>query len=307
MLQDSAADRPVRAGEHPLVFVLLAACLGVALDRHLAIPPSVWGSCLPLLLALWLLVRRGRQRGAAIFVLGSVAALAGLWHHDRWRLFPADEIGRYARDYPVPVCARVVALEPPRWSPAEQPTALCTMVQGEMTRMAVRVVALRQAAQWQPVSGRVVLLIDGSLSDILRGDTLEVAAMLVRARSAANPGEPSVAAMWRRNRQLALLHGGDPACVQRLATGTRWSVLRQLGRIRVWAECVLDQHIAAPQSALAAALLLGSRERLDRATVQEFFVSGTVHLLSISGSHETSFQNGRFSGDQFKVSLTWKF
>ena len=94
-----------------------------------------------------------------------------------------------------------------------------------------------------------------------------------------------MASLWRRNRQLALLHSGHPACVQRLASGTRWNALRQLGRIRVWAECVLDRHIAAPQSALAAALLLGSRERLDRATVQEFFVSGTVHLLSISGSH----------------------
>ena len=229
--------------------------------------------------------RRGGQRGAAIVVLGSVAALAGLWHHDRWRLFPADEIGRYARDVPAPVCVRVVALEPPRWSPAEEPTALCTMVQGEMTRVAVRVVALRQAAQWQPVSGRVTLLIDGSLSPVLRGDTLEVAAMLVRVRTAANPGEPNVAAMWRRNRQLALLHCGHPACVKYLEPGTSWSVLRQLGRVRVWAECVLDRHIAAPESALAAALLLGSRERLDRATVQKFFYSGTVHLLSISGSH----------------------
>ena len=106
VFQDSASDRPVRAGEQPLVFVLLAACLGVALDRHLAISPSVWGVSLSLVLALWFLVRRGRPRGAAILVLGSVAALAGLWHHDRWQLFPADEIGRFAREEPAPVYVR---------------------------------------------------------------------------------------------------------------------------------------------------------------------------------------------------------
>lgn len=285
MSQPSSGGLPVLSGEHPLVFVLLAACLGVACDRHLAIPPGVWCACLASALAAWYLVRRRWQRGAVILVLGSVAALAGLWHHDRWRLFPADEIGRYARDEPAPVYVQVVALEPPRWRPAEEPTALCTMVQGEMTRLAVRVVAMRQAARWQPVSGRVMMLVDGSLTDVLRGDLLEVAGTLTRVRTAANPGEPNVAAMWRRNRQLAMLHCGHPACVKRLESGAPWSVLRQLGRLRVWAERVLDRHIAPPQSALAAALLLGSRERLDRATVEKFFVSGTVHLLSISGSH----------------------
>ncbi len=275
----------VLPGEHPLVGVLGFACLGVACDRQLAIAPWVWCAGLLGAMALWCVVRRRHERGAAILVLLCVAALAGLWHHDRWRLFAADEIGRYAADEPAPVCVRVVALEPPRWRPAEQPGALSTMVRGEMTRMAVRLVAMRQGACWQPVSGRVTLLADGSLTGLLRGDLLEVAGTLVRVRAAANPGEPNVAAIGRRSRQLATLHCGHAACVKRLAQGGPWSVLRQLGRLRVWAERVLDRHIAPPQAALAAALLLGCRERLDRETVDEFFVSGTVHLLSISGSH----------------------
>ncbi|NLX56826.1 MAG: ComEC/Rec2 family competence protein [Planctomycetaceae bacterium] len=290
MWRDVSVDRPERGSDHPLGLVLAAACCGIVVDRQLAFSPRCWSVVLVTLLALWVVLRQGWQRGAAICVLASVAALAGLWHHDRWRLFPADEIGRYAGDQPVPVCARVVALEPPRWSPAERPSALSTMAQGELTRLAVRVVALRQGDCWQPVSGRVMLLVDGLLVDdamagVLRGDTLEVAGMLVRARLAANPNEPNAAATWRRQRQLALVHCGHAACVQRLARGSEGSVLRQLGRVRVWAERVLDRHLAAPQSALAAALLLGTRERLDRSTVETFFVSGTVHLLSISGSH----------------------
>jgi len=273
------------AGQHPLVHVLVAACLGVASDRHLALPPPVWGGGLTLALVLWCVVRRRHPQWAAVLLLAGVATLAGHWHHERWRLFDADEIGRYAGIEPVPVCVRVVALEPPRWRPAEPPTALSTMVQGELTRLAVRVVAVRRADRWDSMSGRVTMLVDGRLADVLRGDLLEVAASLSRVRPSANPGEPSSVARWRRERQLALLHCGHTACVRPLAAGSEWSMLRQLGRLRVWAERVLDRHIAPPQAALAAALLLGTRERLDRETVDQFFVSGTVHLLSISGSH----------------------
>ena len=78
---------------------------------------------------------------------------------------------------------------------------------------------------------------------------------------------------------------GIPRVCKSLQQGGDCSVLRQLGRLRLWAEGVFDRRIGAPQSALAAALLLGSREQLDRSIVQAFFLTGTIHLLSISGMH----------------------
>jgi competence protein ComEC len=62
-------------------------------------------------------------------------------------------------------------------------------------------------------------------------------------------------------------------------------MLRQIGRMRSWAERTIQRHIGPQRSALAMALLLGSRERLERAVTKTFFVSGTIHLLAISGLH----------------------
>jgi competence protein ComEC len=282
----SSAAGPVREGEHPLVFVFFAACLGVVVDRHVAIPTSIWCGTLVLALTIWLIVRRrGAITISALLILASVMAVAGLWHHDRWWLFSADEIARYARDLPAPACVRVVALEPPRTTPAEEASALCTMVRGEMTRLTVRLLSVRQAARWEPVSGRATLLVEGHLTDVLRGDVLEVAGTLARVRSPANPGEPDMAALRRQSRELVALYSGHPACVKVLQRGGACSLLRPLGQLRLWADGVFDQRIGAPQSALAAALLLGNRERLDRSIVQVFFVTGTIHLLSISGMH----------------------
>jgi competence protein ComEC len=266
--------------------VLAAACSGVVLDHQLAIPWRIWAAAVPLALGVWAWAfRRQAAAVAALPLLAAVAALAGLWHHERWWWFRPDEIARYATDAAQPVLVRVIALEPPRWSPAEPPSPLSTVEHDEQSRCTVRVEALRQADQWVRVSGRVSLLVRGRLADVRRGDRLEVAGLLVRVRSPGNPGEPDLAAQRRGQRQLAVLHCRYGACVQRLASGAAWSPLRQLGHVRVWGEQMLERHVALRQSELAAALLLGSREQLPRATTQAFFTSGTSHLLAISGLH----------------------
>jgi competence protein ComEC len=246
----------------------------------------MWATAVPLTLGVWAVAfRRPGGTAAALVLLAAVAALAGLWHQERWRWFRSDEIARYASEVAQPALVRVAALEPPRWSPAEPKSPLSTLAHDELSRCRVRVVALRQGDQWVRASGQVTLLLRGRLADVRRGDLLEVAALLVRVRPPGNPGEPDLSAQRRGQRQLAVLHCRYEACVKRLAAGTAWSPLRHLGGVRVWAEQVLARHVALRQSDLAAALLLGSRERLPHVTAQAFFVSGTSHLLAISGLH----------------------
>lgn len=286
MVRSVAVDARPCGATAPLVGVLAAACGGVVLERSLTIPWSMLAAAVPCALGAWAWAfRRGAVVWAAAALLAAVAALGGLWHQERWSWFPEDEVARYASDMARPALVRVVALEPPRWSPGEPKSALNTVAQDALSRCTVRVTAVRQGDQWVRATGRVSLFIRGRLTGVLRGDRLEVAALLARVRSPGNPGEADLAAQRRGERQLAALYCRHAACLRRLESGTAWNPLRQLGRVRVWGEQVLARHVTHGQADLAAALLLGSREQLPRAVTQAFFVSGTSHLLAISGLH----------------------
>ena len=190
-------------------------------------------------------------------------------------------------DLPAPVCVRVVGVGASARESCGGSRAPCARWRsGEVTRLTVRLLALRQAARWESVSGRATLLVEGLLPRVLRGDVLEVAGTLARVRSPANPGEPDMAALRRQSRELVALYAGHPACVQVAAAGRGNAVIcvNWAGFACGPKACSIGGS-APPQSALAAALLLGSRERLDRSIVQAFFVTGTIHLLSISGMH----------------------
>ena len=274
------------AGERPLLSLLCAVCLGVVLDRFSAPAPVIWWLLFGAALLLWCGVRRwASAQGAAWCVLAAAVALGGRWHHERWWRFESNEIGLYARDLPAPACLRVIVCEPPRTSPAEPPSPLCSMGRDELTSVDVAVEQLRQRGDWVSVSGRARLQVSGRLAPLLRGDRLEVAGTLVRVRSPGNPGEPNLAALRRQSRQLVSVFCDHAACVTVRDRGSEWSALRMVGRLRVWAEGVWDRRLPPRQADLAAALLVGSRERLDRALVQQFFLSGTIHVLSISGMH----------------------
>ncbi len=283
--------------EHPLLWVFAAVAIGIVIDHFLPVPVLLWLvlGIVFLLGFVWTRHRRGRLVQSlrrqtlwkqTFLLLTSVAALGGFWHHHRWALYPVDEIARFAHETPLPVVARVVVLDAPRHGAAAREGPMSTMTRGETTRLSVRVVAVRQGLTWCQASGRAVLIVEGHLAarDALRGDQLEIAALLAAVRGALNPGEPDFAGMYRTRRQNVVLLCEHTDCIRLRRRAGPWSLLRQLGRLRLGAEAALDRHVG-DHAPLAAALLLGSRARLDRATVQAFFVSGTVHLLAISGLH----------------------
>ncbi|MFW6169422.1 MAG: ComEC/Rec2 family competence protein [Planctomycetota bacterium] len=273
---------------HPLLWVLFAAVVGICVDRSTGCPLWAWfGLILPSLILGMGLVARRQEWGAALVLLVSVAAVAGIWHHDRWNIYPADEISRFVARTPLPVMVRVLVLDAPRHSPGGEGEALSAVTRKETTRYQVRALAIRQRSGWRPASGRLTLIVEGEPAgrEALRGDQLEVAALLAPLHSPLNPGEPNFASMCRGRRRRAVLLCEHVECVRCVYRARPWSLLRQLGRLRVEAERALDRHVGAERAPLAAALLVGSRERLPQATIDRFFVSGTLHFLAISGLH----------------------
>jgi competence protein ComEC len=76
-----------------------------------------------------------------------------------------------------------------------------------------------------------------------------------------------------------------PDCVSLTQKGRRWTPRRIVADARNYCRNALWKRLQHRQAGLASAILLGAREQLDRERIEGFFVTGTIHLLAISGLH----------------------
>ena len=283
----SAAGSAVRAPrQHPLVVLAVAVCTGILIDRHLPLELAWWWVLTALALLIWLIVgRRGWHVAASWTLVLAVAAIGGAWHHWSWNLFQPDELGLAAREAAQPVALRATALENPRLVPAPVPNPLRTIARGKESRFKVHVTAVRNRDRWQSASGRAQVFVDEALDGIQAGDELTIFAHLLAPRPALNPREFDAALHQRADRTLCRVYANCSACITSAGPDSWWQPRRWLGRVRSNCQEQLWQNLSHQRSGLAAAVLLGAREQLDRDRVDAFFVTGTIHLFAISGLH----------------------
>jgi len=289
-MSDGAASAFRRPGPArrvlPLLIILAALVLGVLADCARPLPVTVWMAASGCGLLAWLVLwRRHRDRAAAVVLLLAVAGAGSARHHERWHIFPADEIGLAAQDSPRPICLQAIALNSPRRVAAPPDNPLRTRPAGERSRLLVRVVRARQGQAWQAASGTAELTVDGHLLGVRAGDGLQVWALFQRPPSPLNPGDFDLAWYRRCDRQLFQLDAHFPDAVSVLARGSPWNGRRLLAQLRDPCHEQLWGYLRQRQAGLASALLLGAREHVDWERTEPFVTTGTVHLLAISGVH----------------------
>lgn len=270
----------------PLVVLLMAVSSGIAADRYLAWPLIVW-SLLALagLLVWWLAWWRDRDRSAVVLLLLAAAAVGAIRHQAHWRLFAKDELGLAAAERSQSISVRAIALSGPRLMPAPPADVFSSIPSQPRTQVTVLVTHVRDAIEWRPASGRARLSIAGELPDISAGDRLHIFASFRRPSSPRNPGEFDFAVFRRGQRELFELHSRWPECVRLIGRADGYGGWRWLYRVRRFCQDQLARYVQDPQSDLAAAVLLGARDELSRERAEDFFLTGTIHLLAISGLH----------------------
>lgn len=270
----------------PLVPLVAAAIAGVVVDRYWPLPFEHW-----LMIALggltcWALLFALRRRTMAVAVLlAAYAAVFGAWHHARWNLYPQHELGRCATLDVSPALIEATALTNVRWRPAPKRDPLRIIPQGDSCRCVIRAQAIRDCDTWRPVSGRATLIVEGHLLGVRAGDRIRVHALVSRVPPAANPGEFDSAYHERVDRQLVRLSAVSPDCIEKIESGSPLDHRRWLSQLRDACSEQLWRHIAPERAGLASGLLIGAREQIDYEQQQQFFLTGTIHLLAISGVH----------------------
>jgi competence protein ComEC len=290
-------ERPNHGPYQPLVTVVIAVAAGIVLDRYGAVSAFVlradrafstgfgtwWCLAAGLLLGWWLLWRTGRDRLAVWIILFAAALAAAAWHDLRWSLFHAGEVGRYATTDARPACVAAVARETPHRVSAPEETPLRAIPGGERSRLFVDVTAIRNGQRWQRASGICQLTVDGHLLGVRAGDQLRIFAQLIRPAPPLNPGEFDFAAHARAGRQLARLRSSAPECVQVFERRSFVTPSGMLDSARTACQRLLQQFVAPAQADLARAILLGDRSGLEYDQTEPYLVTGTIHVLVVSG------------------------
>ncbi|HSL05320.1 MAG TPA: ComEC/Rec2 family competence protein, partial [Nitrospiraceae bacterium] len=121
-----------------------------------------------------------------------------------------------------------------------------------------------------------------------QGDRVGFRAMLHRPNGSLNPGGFDYARYLERQGIDAIATVTGPDAVQFLETGHAhawWAIWNQFDRWRGSIRLAALQTLPQPALGLYAGIIIGDRGYLDPELRDQFMVTGTVHLLSISGSH----------------------
>lgn len=285
----------------PLVVVALALAAGIV-GGHAGWLGSgthgfvtAWLATLIGLGAWWWFWRGGQPVLSAWVLVGAIVASGGAWHELQWSLFDANDVGRYAALESAPACVDATLLTAPEVLPPPRPTPFRAIPAGERCRSLVQVRRIRDGTDWLAASGRCQLIVDSDLLAAAPGDDVRIFAQLRRPQPPLNPGEFDFAALARADRRLASLTARSPDCVAILAPSWFSSPSEVLAALRDYGQRTLRTYVGPRQAGIAAAVLLGVREELPREETMPFFLTGTVHLLVVSGLNVAILATGLYA------------
>lgn len=298
----NASPPDINSRFQPLVVVVTAFAAGILLSRYAGsgLPASgfavAWWATAALLGAWWWRWRGGRSSvSTGLLLLAAIAGTGAAWQDLRWNHFAGDELGRYAALEAQPACVTATVLTAPEVLPAPPATPFRAIPANERSRVEVQLIGIRDGAVWRSAGGRCQLVVDTDLLAVAPGDRVKVFGRLRRLRPPMNPGEFDFAASARAERRLASLLTDSAECVTIISAsqgGTPWTIVESL---RAHGQQVLRTYVGPRRAGLASAILLGIREELPYEETMPFFLSGTVHLLVVSGLNVAILAGGLYA------------
>ncbi|MEC9004498.1 MAG: ComEC/Rec2 family competence protein [Planctomycetota bacterium] len=269
----------------PLVVIVAGFCFGIWMDRcagGLADGAS-WSAAIALLIWSWCYCRRFYRPACCSLVI-AIVAMGATWHDHYWSSYLPTEIGRCLTGVSRPLALQAISRGTPLAVPGPIAERGAMDTADPEYRLALDVVAVRDGLRWKRATGQAICLLTGTMDYVQPGDRLHLWVHGQRIAAPKNPGEFPVSDYYRAQRTLVRLSGAgssvrvlEPAVGKKLSRMVQW--LRQRAARR------FEEYLPVPQAVLASAILVGQRERLDPGRREAFLVTGTLHLLVVSGFH----------------------
>ncbi|QDV27136.1 ComEC/Rec2 family competence protein [Aureliella helgolandensis] len=270
----------------PMVWAFLAMFAGVAGARWFSEETVEWWGlgCLVMLGLATLLL--GNQRlGAASALALCAMVLFGVFHGLSQTPSTYDSLSRVATRQGRPLAAQCVIESAAIWKPnpyyrPEDPASELWRTQWD-----VRVEKVRDGRYWQTATASCTLSVLGRVQHLFPGDVLEVFAEVRAIQPPTNPGTFDFAEHARQRGVFVGLTSKSVGQISRVGTRQNYPLSRCRAHAVAAVDGWLHRWVTCGQAPLAAALIFGQREQVDRGDVQDLMTTGTLHLLAISGLH----------------------
>ncbi len=199
--------------------------------------------------------------------------------------YQSAPILRIAKETPEPAIMRVVMDQPIvlRRNPLAE-LAGRSGISPWQTQFQASVIENRIGRTFEPCRGRVLIVAPGKLDGFRPGDHLEVYGSLRSFPPPTNPGQRDLRAVYQR-RNLHARVDVDSADQIVVLSQSRPSPIRWIAWLANASRDSLMQHTSESTGPLAIALVIGQRDFVDSDTRDLLLVTGTAHLLSVSGMH----------------------
>lgn len=272
----------------PLLLFAVAAACGILIDAAIGGTYLVWGGlCLAaIVLAGTTLIKSTRRHRLAVPLSVLVALpLAGLRHSNQVDAYENASVFAIAGPVPQPIILEGVVDRPVvlrRHPLADQPTR--PDQSPWQTHLEIRLRKVKIGHSMEPSDGRLLVVADGRRDALRPGDVLRVYGAIRQFPMPTNPGERDLRSVYRqRNLQARVdVDSQDQIVVISSPAG---GVGRLIASIAAASRECLLRHTSEALGPLAVALVIGQRDFVDRETRDLLLVTGTAHLLSVSGMH----------------------
>ncbi len=165
-----------------------------------------------------------------------------------------------------------------------QPTAEQRGGSPWQSQLELSVARLRVGHRYQSWSGRLLVVGDGKWDSLRPGDRIRVFGFLQQFARPSNPGQRDLRTFYRRRHLHGRLRVSDENQIVMLQTSAP-SVSRWIASLAANARQTLLRHTGESTGPLAVAMVIGQRDYVDSRMRDQLLVTGTVHLLSVSGLH----------------------
>lgn len=157
----------------------------------------------------------------------------------------------------------------------------------QFTEFDLDVKQIQLGSRLRPMQGKIRVSVDGENQHIHTGCELKVAGRIRQYSHATNPGQIDRYLHYRRRGIDGFLRCSDSRNVEILRSNQHlgywlWNVTQCYAE---WGVSRYFHCLSESNARLASALVLGRRECLTEQTRNQFIVTGTAHVLSVSGLH----------------------